>query len=228
MERITTHLKKLPLFRELDDQDLKEFNKIMKLRHYKSKMTVYMQDDIFNRVFFILKGKIKIFKNDMTGKEQIVSILQSGDMFPLAVFLKNGNYPANAQVLEDCTLITINIEDLEKILVSHAEISIKLFRLMGERIIELQDRLEEQILHNTTEQIILLLLRLCKSYGQKGTNDEFVLHTHFTNRQLANMVGSTRETVSRTLNKLKKQKHLYFDEKGFLHLYPEKLKAEVY
>lgn len=228
MEKITTLLKKLPIFVELSEEELNAILAIAKKRQYKSKMMVYMENDPFNRVFFILNGKVKIFKKDMNGREQIVSILQTGDMFPLAVFFSNCGYPANAEVMVDSTLITIDIVDFEKILLNNSEMSIKLYRILGERIIELQARLEEQILRGTYEQIIFLLLRLCRTYGKEDNKGEFVFTTHFTNRELANMVGSTRETVSRTLNKLKKENHLSFDEEGLLRINPEKLKEEVY
>ncbi|GAA3312411.1 hypothetical protein GCM10020331_000040 [Ectobacillus funiculus] len=92
----------------------------------------------------------------------------------------------------------------EAILIKYPELCIKLFKVLGEKIIDLQNRLEEQILHDTYEQIIMLLLRLCQSNGVP-INDGYKITTHFTNRELANMIGTSRETMNRTINRLRKK-----------------------
>jgi len=101
-----------------------------------------------------------------------------------------------------------------------------LFKVLGERIVDLQNRLEEQILHDTSEQIIMLLLRLCQSNGVKH-HDIYKITTHFTNRELASMIGTTRETCSRTMNDLKKKGCLSFDEKGYLLIDKKVLKEMI-
>ncbi len=126
-----------------------------------------MQGDPLDRVFFIHEGRVKIYKTDVSGKEQIVSVLQNGDMFPHAGFFRTGGYPAHAEIMEDATLLVIPIQEFEQLLLQRPDVCIKLFRVMGEKIIDLQSRLEEQIFHNTYEQILMLFLRLAKTHGKK-------------------------------------------------------------
>src|SRR5699024_5694849 len=121
-------------------------------------------------VYFIQSGNVKIYKADFHGKEQIVNVLQPGDMFPHQGFFRQDNYPAHAETLEDSILISIEIDSFESFLITHPEICIKLFRILGDIIVDLQNRLQEIILHNTYEQIIMLLLRLAKSHGEKDGN----------------------------------------------------------
>src|SRR5699024_5041432 len=106
-------------------------------------------------VYFIQAGKVKIYKTDIQGKEQIFNVLQQGDMFPHQGFFRQDNYPAHAEALDDITLIYIPIESFENFLITHPEICVKLFRVLGDIIVDLQNRLEQQILHNTYEQIIM-------------------------------------------------------------------------
>lgn len=224
---IKLNLSKVPLFKELSDEELESIVDISQSRFYKQKMFVFMQDDPLDRVFFIQTGKIKIYKTDIAGKEQIVSVLQEGEMFPHAGFFRKGGYPAHSEVIEDATLIVISIAEFENILISHPELCIKLFKVMGEKIIDLQNRLEEQILHNTFEQIVMLLLRLCKTNGIK-INNNYKITTHFTNRELANMIGTSRETISRTINSLKKKRLLDTDETGRYIIDTAKLEEEIF
>lgn len=186
-----------------------------------------MQDDPIDRVFFIHSGKIKIYKTDFSGKEQILSVFEPGEMFPHAGFFRQGGYPAHAEVMEDSQLIVIPIDKFEEILISYPELCIKLFKVLGEKIVDLQGRLEAQVLHNTYEQIILLLIRLCKSNGDM-VNGQYRLTTQFTNRELANMIGTSRETVSRTLNHLKKKEFIHQDDEGFYFINREGLKQELF
>ncbi|MEH6892097.1 Crp/Fnr family transcriptional regulator [Bacillus sp. JJ864] len=223
---IKKHLQEVPLFKELSEEELQPIVDISQLRMYKEKSFVFMQGDELDRVFFIHSGKVKIQKTDATGKEQIVSVLQAGEMFPHAGFFQKGTFPAHAEILETAQLIVTPIADFEKILIQHPELCIKMFKVLGEKIVDLQNRLEEQILHDTYEQIIMLLLRLCKSNGVE-MNGTYTLTTQFTNRELANMIGTSRETISRTINQLKRKKLIAVDENGCFIIIPDELKAEI-
>ena len=226
-EDIEKRLSDVPLFKELSADELAPIVEIAQTRFYKHKMYVFMQDDPLDRVFFIHSGKVKIYKSDFTGKEQIVSVLEPGEMFPHAGFFRKGNYPAHAEVMEDSHLIVIPIDKFEEILISYPELCIKLFKVLGEKIIDLQGRLEAQVLHNTFEQIVLLLIRLCKTNGEK-MGERFKLTTQFTNRELANMIGTSRETVSRTINQLKKKEHILQTEEGDYYIDREALQSELF
>lgn len=224
---IRQQLQAVPLFKELSMQELDSIVEITQPRLYKSKMYAFMQGDPLDRVFFINTGKVKIYKTDHSGREQIVSVLENGEMFPHAGFFRQGQYPAHAELLEDTQMIVIPISRFEEVLIAYPELSIKLFKVLGEKIVDLQARLEEQILHNAYEQIIMLLLRLCRTNAQK-TATGFTFTTQFTNKDLANMIGTSRETVSRTINYLKKKEFVQIDSDGFYFVHHEKLHQELF
>ncbi|MCR8998372.1 cyclic nucleotide-binding domain-containing protein, partial [Brevibacillus laterosporus] len=77
---IKKHLRKIPLFTKLLDEELQSIVDISQMRTYKARSFVFMQGDPLDRVFFIHSGKVKIQKTDATGREQIVSVLQAGEM----------------------------------------------------------------------------------------------------------------------------------------------------
>lgn len=226
-EDIVKRLSEVPIFKELSTEELEPIVKIAQTRFYKHKMYIFMQDDPLDRVFFIHSGKIKICKTDQSGKEQLISVLEPGEMFPHAGFFRKGNFPAHAEVMEDTKLIVIPIDKFEEILISYPELCIKLFKVLGEKIVDLQGRLEAQVLHNTFEQIILLRIRLCKSNGEM-VGERYKLTTQFTNRELANMIGTSRETVSRTINHVKKKDYVALNEDGFYLIDREALQRELF
>ncbi len=88
----------VPLFKELTREEIGAITEIAKIKQYATNSYVFMQGESLERVHFIHKGKVKIYKTDINGKEQIVSILKSEDMFPHAGFFRKGNYPAHARL----------------------------------------------------------------------------------------------------------------------------------
>lgn len=222
-------LHSVPLFKDLTDDEMEPIVDLAKSRRYRVGSHVFMQGDPLTNVYFIHQGKIKIYKTDFHGKEQIVNVLQPGDMFPHAGFFRQDACPAHAEVIDKTILLYIPIPAFEQFLISNPEICVKMFRVLGDKLVDLQNRLEEQILHNTYEQIVMLLLRLAKLYGKKTDKEELVqLDTHFTNRELANMIGSSRETVSRTLTQLKKKEMIQTTDDGDIFLNTELLEEELF
>ncbi|GAB3059998.1 Crp/Fnr family transcriptional regulator [Virgibacillus ainsalahensis] len=221
-------LQHFTLFKGLTDFEMEPIVKMARNRPYRHGTHIFMHGDPLTNVYFIYQGKIKIYKTDFHGKEQIVNILGPGDMFPHQGFFRKGDYPANAQVIEDAVLLYIPIDSFENFLMTNPEISVKLLRVLGDRIIDLQHRLEEKILHNTYEQIILLLLRLAKNNDNKTLENHTRIPTKFTNQELANMIGSSRETLSRTITQLKKKDFLYTDKNGYFVLDIAALEDELF
>ncbi|MBW7649897.1 Crp/Fnr family transcriptional regulator [Anoxybacillus sp. ST4] len=210
---VKERLKAISLFSNLSDQELDAIVHIATVRTYKPKTLAFMQGDPLDRVFFIARGMVKIYKTDTNGKEQIVSLLQEGDMFPHTGFFRRGAYPAHAEMMSETTLIVIPIEQFEQTLICYPQLCVKLFRVMGEKIIELQTRLEELAFHNTAEQLARLFIRLAKTNGTY-VNGRYRLKAPLTTRELANMIGTARETVSRALSQLKQQDIVTTDEDG--------------
>lgn len=227
-QAIRNLLRHFPIFKSLTDYEIEPIVDLAKYRLYRNSSHIFLQGDTLTNVYFIHQGKVKIYKTDMHGKEQIVNVLQPGDMFPHQGFFRQDDYPAHAEAIGDIVLIYIPIQSFEDFLINHPEICIKLFSVLGDIIVDLQSRLEEQILYNTYEQIIMLLLRLVKSHGEKINDKQFRIATQFTNRELANMIGSSRETVSRTLTKLRNLNCIHQDKDSYLIIDIGKLNKEVY
>jgi CRP/FNR family transcriptional regulator, cyclic AMP receptor protein len=214
IEDIKRVLGDFTLFRELNHFELEKIASISIAREWKKHSHVFLQGDRLENVYFIFDGKIKIYKSDLSGKEQIVAIAKKGEMFPHVGFFRQGDYPAYAEVLEPSTLIAVPISKFEKVLIENPELCIKVFKVLGEKIVDLQNRLEEQILNNTYEQIVKLLIRLAQKHGIEQADGTIHLKSEFTNRDLANMIGTTRETISRTLTKMKKEELIQLDHEG--------------
>lgn len=217
----------MSIFKELDNDEINKVVDIAIAREWEKNSYVFIQDEPLENVYFIYKGKVKIYRTDINGREQIVSFLKHGEMFPHVGFFRKGNYPAFALVMEKAKLVVIPVRQFENILLDNPELSMKIFHVLGDRILDLHQRLEAQILNNTYEQIIKLLMRLGRLHGEKLANGSYLLKPEFTNKELANMIGTTRETVSRTLTRMKKERLILVDNDGCFIYNPEQLLDEL-
>lgn len=212
MESLKNLAKKVSLFKDLSDDELALFLNIMHKKTYSTKEMIFLHDTPISSVYIVSAGKVKVFRNDLSGKEQIICVKQTGDLFPNVGFFRKENYPAYAQAIEETILYSISIKKFEDVLINHPSISIKLFRLLGNLIIDSQQRLEEMTLRNANERILLLLLRLSESHGTKHEPGWLKLNTRFTNTDLANMIGTSRESVNRMISQLRKDEKIKLSE----------------
>jgi CRP-like cAMP-binding protein len=222
-EKIAKWLAAIPLFKDLTKEELSLFADVAQIRPYKQKKHVFREGDQLDHIFFICYGKVKIYNKNLTGKEYIIYVLEPGEMFPYFGLMRKGFHIAYAEVLEDAQIISIPIKYFEEILVFFPKLCMKLFNFLGERITDLEGRLEGHLFCDTYEKIILLLIRLCQSNGEK-TEKGYKLKTKFTNSDLAKMIGTSRETVCRTINGLKQKNYVFLNKDGYYFIDNESLK----
>lgn len=227
MSFLKDSIKNYPIIKELNENTLTHLLNVTRIRQYKNHGQIFSKGTQLNEIYFILKGKIKLFNKDSFGREQIVWIMQKGDIFPLEGLFGEVTFPANAEAIEGSIIGSIGVRDFESVIFDNSNVLIKLFSVMNERIIDLQTRLEEQVLLERNMQIVKLLLRLCERYGEIAQNGQCHFKTHFTTTDLAKMVGASRGSISRTYSRLIKEQLLYKDNVGGLFIEFEKLKKRI-
>ncbi|CCQ94170.1 Bacterial regulatory s, crp family protein [[Clostridium] ultunense Esp] len=216
-------LKKIEWFQTLSDEEIGKFAEVSQRRHYPAHTHLFYEGDPLDRIFFLLSGKVRIYRIGEDGREQMVNLMEEGDLFPHIGFFKRGNYPANAETTEEAEAMVLFIADFEEVLLRHPSITIRLFRELSDRLMDLHQRLEEKLLHDTQEQIYLLLLRMAKNYGDPLPDGRRKIRNRFTHKELANMIGTSRETMNRSLNQLKQEGLLSYSQDGRMIIDMERL-----
>ncbi|WP_257008058.1 Crp/Fnr family transcriptional regulator, partial [Bacillus licheniformis] len=121
IERPMEFLKQFMIFSGLNDEEFKQIEQIAAKRTYQPRMFVFMEGEEREAVFFIKSGLVKAFKIDEDGNEQVISILQNGDMFPHVGFFDRSPYPATAEAVQETELIVIRIADFNELLMKYPE-----------------------------------------------------------------------------------------------------------
>ena len=205
-----------------EDIDLKEcfcpvtkaedrYNKQPK-KSYKKSEFIYFSDDTADKVFFIHEGAVKISSFTEDGNEIIKAILQPGEIFgELAVYgedIRN----ESAQAVENTELCILDKADMVHLMRDVKGFQQFLNRLMGERIIYTQKRLESLLFKDAKTRIADYILEQAERYGRHKSG-KVTLKNYLTHQEIANYTGTSRQTVTTILNELRDAGHIEFDRK---------------
>lgn len=218
-------LRDIMLFKNLTPEELKGVHNLAVERQYERGEYIFMEGQEREAVYFIRRGLIKVLKVDEEGREHIVNILGKGQMFPHVGFFQVGPYPGTAQTIEPSNLLSIRCLQFDALLMEYPDISRKVMRVMGERILMLQSKLQELALFDSHGRVIALLRHFAEEHGYARADGVHV-KLPITHAEMAHMIGMTRESVNRIWNQLRRDGVLSGErDEWILHL--EQLKNEV-
>ncbi|HHY81349.1 MAG TPA: Crp/Fnr family transcriptional regulator [Clostridiales bacterium] len=225
MDRLS-FLKKIPYFSGISDEELKAITDIMIERMYHRGRIIFMEGEFGEAVHFVMEGKVKIYKTSDDGREHILFIAVPGDIFAEVILFNEVNYPATAEVIEDARIALIRNEDLENVLKAHPSMAVAIIKVLNKRLIDAQQQVKSLALHNTHGRTAEMLMKLAMEHGTQ-TEGGLELDLNISRQELANMVGTTRETVTRVLMAFKKYKLIDINRNTIRITNPEKLKEWI-
>jgi CRP/FNR family transcriptional regulator len=197
-------LSKVPYFSHLNEEELNIINKITRVKRYKKDEIIFFEGEKGDYIYIIKKGKVKMLKMNQNGDEQILNIFKKDDILAEVILFDKENYPATAIALSEIELFTINSRELSKIFLHHPQITVKVMKVMSSRLRRAQQNIRDFGLKDSKSRLASLLYHLAERHGDKKEN-EISISLFLTQKELANMIGTTRETVSRTLKSIEKQ-----------------------
>ncbi|MEE9166531.1 MAG: Crp/Fnr family transcriptional regulator [Candidatus Neomarinimicrobiota bacterium] len=191
-------LRSVPLFIDLSMAVLQELLDRMSKRFYRKNNMILMQDEMGDTFFTISKGSVKINRLSADGREVVFAILGEGEFFGEMSLLDEETRSANAVALEDSEVLILKRGDFLAFLEKYPRVSISLLAEMAGRIRKIDAQIEGLSLSDAAHRIGMTLLRLSEELGviQKGVIEVNGLPYL---KDIANMAGTSRETVSRTM-----------------------------
>ncbi|WP_333593726.1 Crp/Fnr family transcriptional regulator [Anaerospora hongkongensis] len=217
-------LKKMPVFADLPDAQLKDLYQITTERKYRKGSVIFLEGEQGEGFHYLQSGKVKIVKMTDDGREHIINILSPGDLFAEVLLFNNRDYPATAIAVEDSKVGVIKNTDLERLILGNNLLALQLIKALSQRLLFAQQKIKNLALHDVTARTAETLLRLGTEHGRILTNGQIEITLDLSRQDLASLVGTTRETVTRTLSSLKKDKVIDFDIHKITIIEPNKLK----
>ena len=194
-------LKMIPLFSELDDKALEDISRMSVRQKYKKDNMVLIEEEIGSTMFIILRGRVKISRISDEGREVILSILVDGDFFGEMSILDGQTRSANAVTLEDSELMLIQRENFLRILRDYPQVAINLLKELAHRLRRSDEQIKSLSLQNAMGKVASTILRIADDSGiiKQGQVEIPQLPPQ---QDLANMAGTSRETISRVIKSL--------------------------
>lgn len=197
---LVEQLNKSPLFRGLCQRDKQEILSICSEWNCAKGVEIFAEGDIARGFYLILSGKVKVYKMGYDGREQTLHIFGEGDIFGEVPVFEGGNYPANAVTLERSRLMFIPKSEFVDLIKRQPEIALSLLAEMSRRLRRFTHLVENLSLKEVPARFAAYLLFLL---DEKGSKTEVRLA--ITKGQLASVLGTIPETLSRILNRLASQ-----------------------
>lgn len=198
------YLESLNLFSKMTMEDKIYLDKITEMSETEKFQPIFLPGDKANNIYIIKTGKVKISKLFEDGKQVTLSILNSGDILGEIALLGEEEQNTIAEALENTYLCMIEKKDFENLLMMKPELNLKITKLIGWRLKNVENRIENLIFRDVTSRIIHTLLELAKSY-KKETPDGIEINLRLTHEELGQLVAVNRQTVTTKLNEIKQK-----------------------
>ena len=195
-------LLRFALFSSLTTDDVTPLLPHLNERHYRRGQLLFVEGEIGSSVYFVLSGQVKLSKSTPEGVEQILDWCGPYDCFAEVLLLEAGSYPATAEVLQDSTLLVLHNEVMPRLLEASPALSMALIRTLSRRLRLAQEFIRILTNRSTAGILAALFLRLAKPASNPG--QPIFIDASFTHRDLASMIGTSRECVNRAINGWKK------------------------
>jgi CRP/FNR family cyclic AMP-dependent transcriptional regulator len=209
-------LQKFPLFEDLNDRDALIVASFVKEEKLEKHTIVYKTNDPSDYLYFLVKGVVKVGTHSSDGREVIKSILHPLSMFGELGLVGEKNRPEFAMSMhEGATLLKISISDLQQLMQSNHGLCMKVLFLVGSRLRRVEERMEGLIFKDARTRIIEFLKDAANRRGRKVGFETLLKHS-LTQQDIANITGTSRQTVTSVLNELKKENLIYFNRRSIL------------
>ncbi|MBX2875730.1 MAG: Crp/Fnr family transcriptional regulator [Saprospiraceae bacterium] len=176
---------------------------------------IYLPDEQADRLYFLTEGRVKIGSYADTGKEITKAILNKGEVFGELSLIGEEKRRDFAYAMEDTSLCILTVIDMKALMRDHNSLSLFLMKIMGSRMLEMEQRLEALVFKDSRTRIIEFLHSLAANKGQR-VGYEQVVRKFMTHQEIANLTATSRQTVTTVLNDLRNKNILTFDRRRLL------------
>ena len=223
-KRALWYLKKIPLLADLHHDVLQRLVEKVQLTEVRRRRVVYLPGDPGHAVYFVNGGRVKISKVTRDGKELTLAYRGPGEVFGELVLIDGGPREEMAEAMENALITEIERGEFEKLIQREGMVGYRLTKIVAERRREVENKIETLIFKDVNAKLAELLLRLAVEYGVEDERGTLVA-LKITHQEMANLIGSTRETVSLTLSQFKRKGLIQTDGRKVILADREGLKA---
>jgi CRP-like cAMP-binding protein len=197
LEKKLTYLSNIEIFQDLTTSELAQMDRQLTMSSCRPGKIFYMPEDSGEVLFLLKKGRVQLYRISPNGKKLVVSTLGPGTIFGEMSLVGQGMHNTFAESVEECLLCVMSRADVERLMREKPQVAFRFVEALGDRVTELESRLEEIAFKSIPARLASLLLRLA---DEQDDGSEVKGYTH---QDLGEMLGTYRETITQTLNDFK-------------------------
>lgn len=193
-------LKDLMVFSRLEDDEINLICNQAKRKNYEKGEMIFIENDNIKKLYFLVEGRVKLTMMSPAGKEKTVNILHKGDIFGEISFFDHDPHPLTAEVQEDCTLLIITRNKFEMLNQRSPSLTIKIIEGLAQKTRLLANQVRELVFQDAEGRLATLIQRFINEFG-KEINKGIMIDIVLTHQEIANLLGTSRVTVTKTINR---------------------------
>ena len=211
----TTHLlKKIPIFADMEEDDLAKLSSSLVRRRYSKGQVVFHKGDEGGSLHIIQSGRMKVVIPSPQGEEVILAILTEGEILGELSLIDGKPRSATVEALEECEVLSLRREDFLRFLALRFEAALRVMEVLSRRLRDTDALLAETHFLDVTSRLAKKIMDLGRIFGVKGEGGVRIA-VRVTQKDLASMVGATRESVNKQIRWLREQGVILFED-GYL------------
>ncbi|WP_127588811.1 Crp/Fnr family transcriptional regulator [Paenibacillus koleovorans] len=226
MKEIVTLVRNVPLFQHLRDEELAMISSLFMERKYKKNAIIFFEGDSGDDLFLIKSGTIKIYRIDNT-KQITLALFRAGDFFGEMSLVQRGfTRSANAETLEPSVLYTLNRATFYECMEKAPSLCMKLLEVTMNRLRKANEQIHDLTFLDVRTRILKTVLQLSLDHGELKQG-QMQISVKLTHQEIANMVGTVRESVTKVLQELQDEGVISVDNKMITVIDMPTLKKKV-
>ena len=187
-----------PLFSGLDSAILDLLLNGATVRTFLKGRLIFQRGDPASKFFVILDGWVKVYRDTSGGEHAVLGVFNNGDMFAEAAAFLGGGYPANAEAIEDATLIALDSKNFASVVSKEPDVALNMLASMSRHLHRLVHEVETLKTRSAGQRLVEFLLRRCR-----GVEGEAIVDLPYDKHLIAARLGVQPESLSRLFNKLR-------------------------
>jgi CRP-like cAMP-binding protein len=209
-------LQNYPLFESLSEAEMEKLFQVSHLQTVPRNGLIYRKGQSSDKMFLLVKCTVKIGSHAEDNREVIKAILHPMALFgELGLVGQEKRQEFASALNEEVTFFAIRIADFQQLMQQNHELCMKVLSMIGQRLQRIERRLESLIFKDARTRIIEFLKESARRQGRKVGFETLLKHS-LTQQDIANITGTSRQTVTSVLNELKKENLIYFNRRSIL------------
>ncbi len=204
------YLQKINLFKEMSSEEMGELDRVTRMESVRKKTPIFFPGDPSLQVYLLKEGRVKISRISEEGREVTIALLAPGEIFGELEVLGDAPRDTLAEALDDCQICVVSKDVFLSMMSQKPDFSFRLTKLIGFRLRKIENRVEDLVFRDVPARLALLLVDLSKDYGRECP-EGVRLQIKITHQEIANLIGSIRETVSAILGEFKRDGWISFE-----------------